>query len=376
MLKSPKRAKISKPRAMIFPFLIMLIITAIASLYYGSPILWTSFAIFTFVLLFDFFHFLFFSKKIVFSQSISTKLIECYGTVVLNVQIENLRGFTCIACFKKSDKIQFHLIENSCELKLVQYDIGVQNLGINYVYIKSIFGLFKSKKSFISENTNELTCFVIPIIRTLNTEVSLDRNIQSNSSQIPLYKNQYDDYIGNRNYVAGDPLKLINFKKSATIKKTVVKEYNLPEIGMMYNIFVHSYNKNNFRTIAESILATQEYYHLYGGEIMFLYFSSGYENKYDSDTILKLSSDIANIKENYENKISFSNIKTKELPTVVIISLYDPKKDYSFISELSPNSMIFLVSQAIQFKDKFIELVVNPHIIIADETMLSGVNNE
>ncbi len=365
--------KKKKPRAMLIPFLFFLFSLLLSCMYFGSYVLWMFFFFLCFILLTDLCSFLLINKKLEVKQSISTNLTECYSVVLLNLEFKN--KCSIIISYKENNDIVYKFInQTSYSIPITQKKIGIQQIGLDYVFRKSIFGLFLLKKKVIAENPDQLKCFVVPILKNLKCDNSHFKDILA-SSNTSNYNSPYDDFAGNKPYTPGDPLRLINYKKSASVKKTLVKDYKQEKSSVMYNIFIDEFNIDCLETVAEAILSINKFYESNGGNVLFLYFYDGYEGKYDEDTCVKLPSDIAKYNPKPDVKLNFFDIKTNTLPTVVIFSKHLKSFDLSLINNLPKSSMIFLIGEAIKNKDILISSNLK-NIIVADETMLSEINDE
>ncbi len=367
-----------KPRPSIFVFLPFLLIYFYSCLYFGNYIMWVFLFFLLSVFILDTLYFIFFSHKTEISQQLSANLIECYGTVFLKLKLINTSLMPCFVSYKLGKKYYYHYAKKESDIPIIQTKIGMQNICISQLYIKSLFGLYVYKKLIDVKKQTQLNCFVVPIVKKLKTDIKLINNVIINPADISIYKNEYEDFIGNRDYVAGDPIKLINFKKSATLKKTVVREYNQTKIGMIYNIFIDYFDEKQFETVVECALAVNDYYLSANAERILLYGFDGYENIYDADSVVKLPTDLANYKPNRENKILWSNIRTNKLPTIYILTYFDENIHIKTLIKLASNSTIILVAEAIKHKiiiENTIKGSGSRGIVIIDEKNLIDVNS-
>ncbi len=369
------------PRTKVAPYTLLMVAILTAALYFGNYILWLFFFFLLFLLVIDIMHFIYATiRKPSVSQTLSTQNTECYSTVFLKVRVANAIADGFVICYgSDAETLYSDVAKKEFEISMVQNNIGLQHISIKKLFIKSIFGLFVIKQAINQQDKTELTCLIVPIIRTLKPKNSFVGDIKLSALNTSLYRNEFEDLVGNRAYIVGDPLNLINYKKSTAIKKAVVKEYDKTKSGFVYNIFVDYFPKESRVVVAEAVLASNDYFIALGGETLLLQGYDGYYNRYEKDNEMILAKELAVY--NFKDSIIASpdELKNASLPTVVILSEHKQGEQLSFIQSLPDFSIVFLVAEAIKGKEEISNVLSqlgNKNIVMVDETMMSAIVNQ
>ncbi len=369
-----------KPKKQIIPFALLLVVNLAASLYFGNYILWISFIFFTLIMLIDLAYLFIYIRKPVILQKINIRSTECYSKVYLNVTVEsNRRCYRCYSIKLNGKTNYYNFYENSFAIELLQDKIGEKQITVHSVYSKSVFGIFYRKQLVNDINNKALACLVVPIVRTLTLIDVFKNDINTVSLDTPLHKYELGDLVGNREYTPGDPLNLINYKKSATMNKAVVREHARTQPGFNYNIFLDYYTNDAREVVAEAALAVEEFYTNYGKEATHLYFYDGYEVSFIKDNNMSMPSELALHIGGDIIITEASKVIATGLPTVLILSKYRADADVSYINNLADFSMIFLVDEGVKYYEKIANTLKNNgsvNVIIADESMLCEIKNQ
>ncbi len=363
-----------KPHNMVVPYVLLLCLLLFVCLYYGNYILWSSFVFLVALLLFDVVYFFVFVGKMTVSQYLLTHHTSCYSTVWLQVEVSSKKFTPSVArCECAGDTFYFHIEQRGCDIPVVQQNIGLQQVVLTDMYTKSIFGIFMAHRRVELPPQNDITCFVVPIVKKLTPAVGFEQDITAGDTQHVAHVVHSDEFVGNREYLPGDPIKLINFKKSTALKKAVVKEYSRPDIDIVYNIFVDEFSQQHYVAVAECILAVNEYYILLGGDILRLHCFDGFENTCDAIGAAQLPAILARYRPDKSKKAVLSDIKDA-LPTAVILSRYSEHYDLQQLAQLPQFSIICLVADAVKYQKPLAAMLADTQdkqIIIIDESNIT-----
>ncbi len=374
-----------KPHNLFVLYLIAILILFLVCIYYGNYILWMIFVFGISLLLVDVGIFILALQKFKVVQSISSPIIERGEELALNLDINVSRKWRVLNNFIISYKFSgkkptYKKVRKNIIIKFQPQDVGKHTFSVDYIYIESYFSLFVRKYK-VSENPYSLECLVLPKLKKLDFEDRLVLNPNISASHLVFAKKEYDDYIGNKEYTPGDPIKLINFKKSAVQQKTLVKEYATPTKGPAISIFVDKFSPNNYNTVAEVVYAVNNFYLECRNCVTILNFFDGKQITYTEDIQNRLPTDLANYIPNIVQDFEYKplNITTANLPIAVIISEYNENADFSIFTLLQSNSIIFLSSSGTKHKNEIEKILQEKNdnyktILLFDEKSLLEMN--
>ncbi len=361
-----------KPRSVFNLFVLLFAVVTTLALYTGNSILWLFVFFLVGVLIIDLLLFVFFYLRIETVQAVSTDVIPCYSEILLSVDVKRFGALQTTLCYREDNKLKYRSFFQDCHVKLPQKEVGKKIISAERIYLKSALGLFCLYKNIDKTYNNNLECLVVPITRRLNIESEKIKNQRIQKGSFELYKTGFNELVGNREYVQGDPLSLINYKKSVMRKKTIVKDYRLGvSESVIYNIFVDSYDQKDLTAVAEGVLAVNNYYRGIGGQILILYITNGFKKIYDSDSFDTLSLDIAGYDYGENVNYRLDDIDT-ELPTALIISHHNDIINKNSLHRLPVGSMIYL-SIKNEKTQELLKKNIDSEIMTADAGMLSEI---
>ncbi len=375
--RSKKRLHIPQPR--LFSFILLTVVLASFALYYGNYILWICVFFLTSIFLIDIIYFILFSGGIKISQSISSNFIQCYSDVILTAKIKNSRFFTCKIIADNKQNIIEKNIADTVKIVSEQNKIGIKQISVQGIVVNSIFSLLSRTLPPTTQKQDDLVCSVFPYVRTLELPDEIGSDKSFSSVGLFAKKELYGEYVGNREYAAGDPIKLINFKKSAVVRKAIVREFHEDNSGATFNIFVDKYDQNNYEIIAESIIAIRNFYIEKGASTLLLHNFNGKHKNYFRTENEKLLYDLTALKPDNNSFDIAQKVKEINLPSAIIISEFDLKKQMDYLKLLPESSLLFLVAEAALHKADFENLVRSDErirAVVLDESLLSEISKE
>ncbi len=377
-MKKTKRVKgqVKKPRMYLYGYVVFLILFYLICIYYGSYILWSTYFLSVALLIVDCAYFYLIVKRVEVSQALSRNKVLREDTFYLNIEIEQKSDFfapTYVVSYKHvgEDKPTYLQIPAIFEIKFTAGKIGRHYYGADMVYVRSFFGLFQIAEDINHSRSENLSVVVLPKSKILTLEPYIIEERES-VKDVNVYKpTNFDDFIGNRAYIPGDPLKLINFKKSAALKKTMVREFSAPLKGTSANILLDRYNFHSYDMAAEALLAVVTYYLDCNCEEVRITFFDGSNAVYTNQNINSLPMDLALHTLITDEEVDLLAANKDDMPTGFIMSEYDAKRDISLLATLPEDSIIFLAYDAIKYKQKLEQIfssTMGARIVIVDES--------
>ncbi len=351
-MKIKRKKKPKKPHSYILLFLSLYTMSTFLSLYSGNYIAWSVFYLLTCIFFVDTVLLLAVSRNLLLSQEVFPSVLECYQPLSVNLVPTKKSKFALLPQYffpykeAADKKFKFYTLDTIKTLHFIPKEVGVHYFGLDYYYLKSFFGLYLLKRKLPKDNIPSQRCFVLPAPRELENPPQLD--LDAKITVIKRFNNisDYEDYLGVRPYVAGDPLKSIHFKKSSALGKSMVKQYgHLPQ-GPSVHIYVGQISSAQYTLTCEAILAIAKCYESLGNQFTFLTFSQGFQKVYPQDTLSLLQNDLAHynpMNTSVDTPLAIP-LEFAHLPTAYVLSSMSDL-DSSLFSNQLDNSFCFALDE-------------------------------
>lgn len=224
-----------------------MLLTLIIALYIGQYIAWLSFYFLLSVFIVDLVSVPLILISLKIKQKVTPKIVTRKETVKLKAKIDFK-----IPVFKK---INYELFLNNkstnSKINIDTKTVGKQYVGVDFVVIKSFFGIFFIKYPLKKKRSN---CLVLPISYKIVLD-DLASNAKFNADFANTFQKGNGDFIGARQYIKGDALKHVNFKKSSALRKTIVNEFENEQSERYINIFIGKCKPINYSEVCEAAFA-------------------------------------------------------------------------------------------------------------------------